>query len=107
VPLLHFSQLTDFSEDNAAELAASGLPRRWVEAFAGMTTETRRVWKRPVDAIRDMPPGLDGLKPARYARMLASYGTYGRGVGLPDEQREQQQEDRVKSDRDPEQSADE
>jgi hypothetical protein len=76
VPLLHLSQLTDFSEDNAAELAASGLPRRWVEAFAGMTTETRRVWKRPVDAIRDMPPGLDGLKPARYARMLASYGTY-------------------------------
>lgn len=76
VPLFHYSQLTDFSEDNRAELAASGLPRRWVEAFGGMTTDTRRAWKRPLGAIRVMPPSLDGLKPARYARMLASYGTY-------------------------------
>lgn len=76
VPLFHYSQLVDFSEDSTAELRASGLPESWVRAFGELTLDSRRVFKSPLAEIRYIPPALHKLKPTRYVRMLAAHGTY-------------------------------
>jgi hypothetical protein len=41
IPLLHWSTLADFSEDDQRELENCGVPKTWAKAFGGMSKSTR------------------------------------------------------------------
>lgn len=81
IPLLHWSTLADFAEDDEAELLRCGVPKKYAKAFGGMSRSTREVYKQAVGAIRDKPPELDKVKAQRFVQTLAGLGTYDARTG--------------------------
>lgn len=75
-PLLHWSTLADFSEDDEAELLRCGVPKSFAKAFGGMSRDARHVYKQALGTIRDKPPELDKVKAQTFLRTLAGLGTY-------------------------------
>lgn len=76
IPLLHWSTLADFSEDDEAELLRCGVPKAYSKAFGPMSPSTRKVYKTTLDSIREKPPALAKVPAQRFVQTLAALGTY-------------------------------
>ena len=79
--LLHWHQFADIAVDDTGEMARSGMPKAFAEALGSMSTETREVYQTNLRDIHDRPASLRKIKPKRFMKVLATYGTYAAPAG--------------------------
>ena len=79
--LLHVQQFADIPVDDVSEMARSGMPPAFAEALGSMSTETREVYQTNLRDIHDRPASLRKIKPKRFMKVLATYGTYASPAG--------------------------